>query len=181
MRHAAQLKLLVALATTVLAFSSQANAQKFPNRPMTMVIPFAAGGPTDILGRVVAGRAKNTPAWPWWGAGRWATRHSIEATASAINSHPARPAGCAFYEVDPQSGATIEMFYADRERAQAFGSRAAGRYWRKCGCSPGCAEWSVHCLLRYAPRCAGALGYVVSVSVGAAIARVAVPRFIGAA
>jgi hypothetical protein len=62
---------------------------------------------------------------------------SIEAVmASAINSHPARPAECAFYEVDPQSGATIEMFYADRERAQAFGSRGAGWYWRKCGCSP---------------------------------------------
>jgi tripartite-type tricarboxylate transporter receptor subunit TctC len=51
-----QLKRLVAFAATVLALSSQANAQKFPDRLMTMVIPFAAGGPTDILGRVVAGR-----------------------------------------------------------------------------------------------------------------------------
>jgi tripartite-type tricarboxylate transporter receptor subunit TctC len=28
--------------------------QQFPNRTITMVVPFAAGGPTDILGRVVA-------------------------------------------------------------------------------------------------------------------------------
>ena len=40
----------------MLTLSSHANAQKFPDRSMIMVIPFAAGGPTDILGRVVAGR-----------------------------------------------------------------------------------------------------------------------------
>jgi len=39
----------------MLTLSSQANAQN-PDRSMIMVIPFAAGGPTDILGRVVAGR-----------------------------------------------------------------------------------------------------------------------------
>ena len=31
-----------------------AQAQNYPTRPVTMVIPFAAGGPTDVLGRVVA-------------------------------------------------------------------------------------------------------------------------------
>src|SRR5262249_42287530 len=56
MRVIMQMKLLGVLAATMLAFSSQANAQKFPDRPMTMIIPFAAGGPTDILGRVVAAR-----------------------------------------------------------------------------------------------------------------------------
>src|SRR5215813_3034860 len=33
-----------------------AAAQDFPTRPMTMIIPFAAGGPTDVLGRVVGQR-----------------------------------------------------------------------------------------------------------------------------
>ena len=42
------------LAAVVL--SGPAEAQDYPNRPITMVIPFAAGGPTDILGRVVAQR-----------------------------------------------------------------------------------------------------------------------------
>ena len=40
----------------VLMVSSAALAQNFPNKPMTMIIPFAAGGPTDVLGRVLAQR-----------------------------------------------------------------------------------------------------------------------------
>ena len=49
------MKLFTAL-LAVLALSVPAQAQDFPTHPMTMVIPFAAGGPTDILGRVVAGK-----------------------------------------------------------------------------------------------------------------------------
>src|SRR3954469_19147207 len=33
-----------------------AMAQSFPSKPLTMIIPFAAGGPTDVLGRVMAQR-----------------------------------------------------------------------------------------------------------------------------
>jgi tripartite-type tricarboxylate transporter receptor subunit TctC len=33
--------------------SSAAVAQNFPNHPMVMVIPFAAGGPQDVLGRII--------------------------------------------------------------------------------------------------------------------------------
>jgi tripartite-type tricarboxylate transporter receptor subunit TctC len=33
-----------------------ASAQTFPTKPLTMIIPFAAGGPTDVLGRVVGQR-----------------------------------------------------------------------------------------------------------------------------
>ena len=39
-----------------MAVSGSAGAQDFPTRPMTMVIPFAAGGPTDLLGRVIAAK-----------------------------------------------------------------------------------------------------------------------------
>lgn len=44
------------LAATGLAATSVAQAQDWPTRPITMVIPFAAGGPTDVLGRVMAER-----------------------------------------------------------------------------------------------------------------------------
>jgi tripartite-type tricarboxylate transporter receptor subunit TctC len=35
---------------------SPAWAQTYPSRPITMIIPFAAGGPTDVLGRMVGQR-----------------------------------------------------------------------------------------------------------------------------
>jgi tripartite-type tricarboxylate transporter receptor subunit TctC len=38
----------------VVAATGGALAQNYPTRPVTMIIPFAAGGPTDVLGRVVA-------------------------------------------------------------------------------------------------------------------------------
>jgi tripartite-type tricarboxylate transporter receptor subunit TctC len=40
----------------ILAFGGTAVAQDYPTRPITMIIPFAAGGPTDVLGRVVAAK-----------------------------------------------------------------------------------------------------------------------------
>jgi tripartite-type tricarboxylate transporter receptor subunit TctC len=40
----------------LLALTGSAVAEDFPTRPLTMVIPFAAGGPTDLLGRVIAQR-----------------------------------------------------------------------------------------------------------------------------
>ena len=46
----------LAAALVGLAGLTAAFAQEFPTRPLTMVIPFAAGGPTDVLGRVVAAR-----------------------------------------------------------------------------------------------------------------------------
>ena len=45
----------VALAA-LLAMTGAAGAQNFPSRSLTMVVPFAAGGPTDVLGRIIAQR-----------------------------------------------------------------------------------------------------------------------------
>jgi tripartite-type tricarboxylate transporter receptor subunit TctC len=49
------LTIWTALAATLL-FGTSALAADFPDHPLTMVIPFAAGGPTDVLGRVMAQR-----------------------------------------------------------------------------------------------------------------------------
>lgn len=43
------------LAVTLAGLAGAA-AQDWPTRPITMVIPFAAGGPTDVLGRIMAER-----------------------------------------------------------------------------------------------------------------------------
>ena len=47
--------ILVMLASCLIGIGT-AVAQNYPNRPITMVIPFAAGGPTDVLGRAVGAR-----------------------------------------------------------------------------------------------------------------------------
>jgi len=47
---------LSAGAAVFLAMSGIAGAQSYPTRPITMIVPFAAGGPQDVLGRIVAQR-----------------------------------------------------------------------------------------------------------------------------
>jgi tripartite-type tricarboxylate transporter receptor subunit TctC len=48
-------RVLIAAAFGATAVTA-ASAQTYPNRQITMIIPFAAGGPTDVLGRLVGQR-----------------------------------------------------------------------------------------------------------------------------
>jgi tripartite-type tricarboxylate transporter receptor subunit TctC len=45
-----------AAAAALAALSTPANAQDWPNRPITLVVPYAAGGPVDTLARIIAVR-----------------------------------------------------------------------------------------------------------------------------
>ncbi len=47
-------RLLFAAVFVLGAAATSASAQDWPNRPLTMVVPFAAGGPLDAIGRVMA-------------------------------------------------------------------------------------------------------------------------------
>ena len=49
-----RIKLLALAVTCVLGMAATATAQNFPSRPITIVVPFAAGGPTDTVARIVA-------------------------------------------------------------------------------------------------------------------------------
>ena len=51
MRH-----FLAALIAAFAACSSPALAQTYPSRPIVMVVPFAAGGTFDVMGRIIAAR-----------------------------------------------------------------------------------------------------------------------------
>ena len=46
----------VAVVAGVLATIGTAHASSWPTRPITIVVPFAVGGPTDVVGRILADR-----------------------------------------------------------------------------------------------------------------------------
>jgi tripartite-type tricarboxylate transporter receptor subunit TctC len=45
---------LAVLLSSLLAFTASAAADTYPSRPIRLIVPFAAGGPTDVIARVVA-------------------------------------------------------------------------------------------------------------------------------
>src|SRR5215207_4389836 len=47
---------LAAASLALIVTTDSASAQDWPTRPVTMVVPFAAGGPLDALGRILAPR-----------------------------------------------------------------------------------------------------------------------------
>jgi len=53
-------KFVAALAALVLAVAAPVAAQDFPQRPITIIVPFAAGGPTDVLARLLGDHMSRT-------------------------------------------------------------------------------------------------------------------------
>lgn len=59
-----RLALGLALSLALGALASPGRSQTFPSRPITIVIPFAAGGPTDVIGRIVGDQMSKTLGQP---------------------------------------------------------------------------------------------------------------------
>ena len=53
-RRTRRIPRLIAALIATLASSPTAFAQAWPTRPVTMVVPYAAGGPVDTVGRIMA-------------------------------------------------------------------------------------------------------------------------------
>jgi tripartite-type tricarboxylate transporter receptor subunit TctC len=73
----------IALALALAA--SGAAAQSYPSKPIRVIIPFVAGGSSDIVGRAIAENSRNTSASPAW------SRTSRARTAASPPSSSPRP------------------------------------------------------------------------------------------
>ena len=49
-----KLRAMLAVLPALVAFTGPLSAQGYPDRPITLIVPFAAGGPSDTIGRLVA-------------------------------------------------------------------------------------------------------------------------------
>src|ERR1700712_2989587 len=49
---------IVLAVVAALAFGGVARAENYPSRPITIIVPFAAGGPSDAMARILAERMK---------------------------------------------------------------------------------------------------------------------------
>jgi hypothetical protein len=60
------------------------------------------------------------------------------ARAVVTSQNATRPQYEPLYDIDPGTGATIEVFHADRVLAQSFGASDPGWFWWSChrGCQP---------------------------------------------
>src|SRR5262245_58545358 len=51
-RRSVMKRLSVCVAFATIAFAGAASAQSYPSRPITMIVPYGAGGPVDVLARL---------------------------------------------------------------------------------------------------------------------------------
>jgi tripartite-type tricarboxylate transporter receptor subunit TctC len=52
--------LRLTMGAIALAAAQSASAQTYPSKPITMIVPFAAGGSTDVIGRILADRMRTS-------------------------------------------------------------------------------------------------------------------------
>ena len=53
-------KLFLTAFTALLALNAPTRAENFPSRPITIIVPFSAGGPSDAMARILAERMRGT-------------------------------------------------------------------------------------------------------------------------
>ena len=87
---------------------SSATAQEWPTKPVRMIIPFAAGGATDILGRIVAAELQQSFGHAWLVDNRGGAGGNIGAAEAA----KAAPDGYTFMLGTPGTQSINQFIYA---------------------------------------------------------------------
>ena len=57
---------LLTVAGLVLALTTAAAAQEYPNKPVRLIIPFPPGGSNDVVGRLIATHLGDRLGKRWW-------------------------------------------------------------------------------------------------------------------
>src|SRR5436189_12926 len=63
MREGGDMRRLIFAGLAAVMFGGGAQAQSYPSRPITIVVPFAAGGPTDAIARAISERMRVSLDW----------------------------------------------------------------------------------------------------------------------
>ena len=80
------MKKLIVAAAAALAVVTSAGAEDFPSKPITIIVPFAAGGPTDALARAVSERIRQA-------LGQTVVIENVTGAAGTIGVNPRRALG----------------------------------------------------------------------------------------
>jgi len=126
----------ILLAACALPIARPAQGQTYPNRPIKVIVPFPAGGPTDILARVVAQRLSEV-----WGQGVVIENQPGANTAIAAARVAKMPAdGYTLFAVmdvtmvlNPMNGITrVLMGHVNKPRADGAQFIHAGDNYHRC-------------------------------------------------
>ena len=83
---------LLALSIAAATLPGLATAQAFPNKPVRLVVPFAPGGTTDLLARIIAEKMGAALGSPYDPIKDFVHVSNVAATPNVIAVHPSFPA-----------------------------------------------------------------------------------------